>query len=287
MRATLIAWRPCPAPCSPSTPRRSCTARSTRCPRRSPARTACRSTRCSASRTSSSRRSRSTTRARSSCASARRRRRTGSSCTPATTPTAPRCPRSSSRQWADAPAYFGAFKWTVVHAPALEADDLLGSLAKLETDAGGTALLFTGDRDMFQCVSGDVAVLWPVGGKGEPEVIGPKEVDDRYGIAPEQVPDFIALRGDPSDGIPGAKGIGEKTARDLLRDHDDARRPHRGGGEAVHGPAAAHPRGPHRRRAGAARLPRDGDPAARSTSRARPTSRRTGRPRRPPPASAA
>jgi len=131
----------------------------------------------------------------------------------------PEMPEELVPQWADAPAYFGAFKWTVVHAPGLEADDLLGSLAKLETAAGGTALLFTGDRDMFQCVGDDVAVLWPVGGKGEPEVIGPKEVHDRYGIAPEQVPDFIALRGDPSDGIPGAKGIGEKTARDLLRDH--------------------------------------------------------------------
>jgi len=62
-------------------------------------------------------------------------------------------------------------------------------------------------------------VLWPVGGKGEPEVIGPAEVRSRYGVTPDQVPDFIALRGDPSDGIPGAKGIGEKTARDLLRDH--------------------------------------------------------------------
>jgi DNA polymerase-1 len=72
---------------------------------------------------------------------------------------------------------------------------------------------------MFQCVSDDIAVLWPVGGKGEPEVIGPAEVHERYGISPAQVPDFIALRGDPSDGIPGAKGIGEKTARDLLRDH--------------------------------------------------------------------
>ena len=132
----------------------------------------------------------------------------------------PEMPEELVPQWADAPAYFGAFKWTVVHAPGLEADDLLGSLARLETAAGGTALLFTGDRDMFQCVGDDVAVLWPVGGKGEPEVIGPKEVHDRYGIAPEQVPDFIALRGDPSDGIPGAKGIGEKTARDLLREFD-------------------------------------------------------------------
>jgi 5'-3' exonuclease len=131
----------------------------------------------------------------------------------------PEMPEELVPQWADAPAYFGAFKWSVLHAPRLEADDLLGSLATLEREAGGTALLFTGDRDMFQCVGERVAVLWPVGGKGEPEVIGPEEVQDRYGIAPEQVPDFIALRGDPSDGIPGAKGIGEKTARDLLRDH--------------------------------------------------------------------
>ena len=131
----------------------------------------------------------------------------------------PEMPEELVPQWEDAPAYFGAFRWSVVHAPKLEADDLLGSLATVETAAGGTALLYTGDRDMFQCVNDDVAVLWPVGGKGEPEVIGPAEVDKRYGIAPEQVPDFIALRGDPSDGIPGAKGIGEKTARDLLREH--------------------------------------------------------------------
>ncbi len=131
----------------------------------------------------------------------------------------PEMPEDLVPQWADAPAFFGAFAWIVLHAPGLEADDLLGTLAKLETAAGGSALLFTGDRDMFQCVGDDVAVLWPVGGKGEPEVIGPAEVQDRYGIDPEQVPDFIALRGDPSDGIPGAKGIGEKTARDLLRDH--------------------------------------------------------------------
>jgi 5'-3' exonuclease len=131
----------------------------------------------------------------------------------------PEMPEELVPQWEDAPAYFGAFRWSVVHAPKLEADDLLGSLARLETDAGGKALLYTGDRDMFQCVNDDVAVLWPVGGKGEPEVIGPAEVNDRYGIEPDQVPDFIALRGDPSDGIPGAKGIGEKTARDLLRDH--------------------------------------------------------------------
>jgi DNA polymerase-1 len=131
----------------------------------------------------------------------------------------PEMPEDLVPQWDDAPAFFEAFNWSVLRSPDLEADDLLGSLATVETAAGGEALLFTGDRDMFQCVGERVAVLWPVGGKGVPEVIGPDEVRSRYGVAPEQVPDFIALRGDPSDGLPGAKGIGEKTARDLLREH--------------------------------------------------------------------
>ena len=131
----------------------------------------------------------------------------------------PEMPDDLAPQWEDAPAFFEAFDWSVLRTPELEADDLLGSLATVEAAAGGQALLFTGDRDMFQCVGERVAVLWPVGGKGVPEVIGPDEVRSRYGVAPEQVPDFIALRGDPSDGLPGAKGIGEKTARDLLREH--------------------------------------------------------------------
>jgi 5'-3' exonuclease len=121
-------------------------------------------------------------------------------------------------QWADARAFFEAFGWIVLRHDTLEADDLLGALAEVEVAAGGQALLFTGDRDMFQCVGDSVTVLWPAG-KGETEPIGPDEVQKRYGVRPDQVPDFIALRGDPSDGLPGAKGIGEKTARDLLREH--------------------------------------------------------------------
>jgi len=115
--------------------------------------------------------------------------------------------------------FFGAFGWTIADHDSLEADDLLGSFAARESEAGGRALLLTGDRDMYQCASDSVSVLYVrTGGRGA-EVVGPAEVQARYGIVPEQVPDFIALRGDPSDGIPGAKGVGEKTAAELLRRH--------------------------------------------------------------------
>ncbi len=131
----------------------------------------------------------------------------------------PPMPDELERQWRDAPGFFAAFGWQSLSAGDLEADDLLGSLAEVETAAGGEALLFTGDRDMFQCVGDAVTVLFPRGGKDGPEVVDSAGVRERYGIEPGQVPDFIALRGDPSDGLPGAKGIGAKTARDLLREH--------------------------------------------------------------------
>jgi len=130
----------------------------------------------------------------------------------------PPVPDDLEPQWLDAAAFFEAFGWTVLGHDTLEADDLLGSLATIEAKAGSTAVLFTGDRDMFQCVNDAVSVLFP-GGKDGPTLIDEAGVRERYGIAPEQVPDFIALRGDPSDGIPGAKGIGEKTAREILRIH--------------------------------------------------------------------
>ncbi|MDP1848633.1 MAG: 5'-3' exonuclease [Solirubrobacteraceae bacterium] len=131
----------------------------------------------------------------------------------------PPMPPELERQWRDAAGFFGAFGWRSESVAELEADDLLGSLAQLETAAGGETLLFTGDRDMFQCVDDAVTVLFPRGGKDGPEVVDAPSVRERYGIEPAQVPDFIALRGDPSDGLPGAKGIGAKTARDLLRAH--------------------------------------------------------------------
>ena len=131
----------------------------------------------------------------------------------------PPMPDELAAQWEDAPAFFTAFGWTVHDADDLEADDLLGALAAAEEAAGGTALLFTGDRDMYQCATASTRILFPRGGKDGPELIDPDGVRERYGVDPEQVPDFIALRGDPSDGLPGAKGIGEKTAKDLLQEH--------------------------------------------------------------------
>ena len=131
----------------------------------------------------------------------------------------PEVPGGLAPQFADAPAFFGAFGWTVAVHDSLEADDLLGTYSRLEADAGGRALVLTGDRDMFQCASMAVTVLYVRTGARGAEEVGPEEVRRRYGVDPEQVPDFIALRGDPSDGIPGAKGIGEKTAAELLRQH--------------------------------------------------------------------
>jgi DNA polymerase-1 len=131
----------------------------------------------------------------------------------------PDVPEGLVPQFDDAPDFFEAFGWVVHWHDTLEADDLLGSYARREAESGGRALVMTGDRDMFQCATDRVTILYVrTGGRGA-EKVDPAEVRKRYGVPPELVPDFIALRGDPSDGIPGAKGIGEKTAADLLSRH--------------------------------------------------------------------
>ncbi len=131
----------------------------------------------------------------------------------------PPMPDELVHQWEDAPPFFAAFAWPSLHAGDLEADDLLGTLASLERDAGGTAVLFTGDRDMFQCVDSSVRVLFPA--KGGADDMGVDEVRAKAGVEPGQIPDLIALRGDPSDGIPGATGIGAKGAAELLGEYGD------------------------------------------------------------------
>lgn len=127
-------------------------------------------------------------------------------------------PSELATQWQRAPELLASFGWTVSDSEDLEADDVMGSLAALEAKAGGRALILSGDRDMFQCVNDRVAILELKKGSAPIEV-GPAQVRERYGIDPALVPDFIALRGDPSDGLPGAPGIGAKTAAELLNKH--------------------------------------------------------------------
>ncbi len=125
-------------------------------------------------------------------------------------------PEALRRQWDAAPGLFASLGWSVHGSEQLEADDVMYSFAQAEQERGGRALLVSGDRDMYAAVTGSVAVL-ELRKSGAREEIGPAEVRERYGVEPAQVADFIALRGDPSDGLPGAPGIGAKTAGELLR----------------------------------------------------------------------
>jgi DNA polymerase-1 len=127
-------------------------------------------------------------------------------------------PAELAAQWDRAPRLLASLGWTVSESPGLEADDVMFSFALAERERGGEALLLTGDRDLYGAVSDRVAVVDLRKGSEQLEV-GPEQVRERYGVDPEQVPDFIALRGDPSDGLPGAPGIGAKTAAELLRAH--------------------------------------------------------------------
>ena len=129
----------------------------------------------------------------------------------------PELPAKLADQFAAAPDFFGAFGWTVAGHDSLEADDVLAAFARREAAGGGRALIMTGDRDLFQCAGERVSVLYVRTGREGAEVVDAAEVERRYGVPPRLVPDFIALRGDPADGIPGAKGIGEKTAAALLQ----------------------------------------------------------------------
>jgi DNA polymerase I len=106
-------------------------------------------------------------------------------------------------------------------AAGYEADDFLAAAARSEEARGGDALVVTSDRDAFQLASPRITILQPARGVSELARIDPAGVRERYGVEPAQVPDFIALRGDPSDRLPGARGVGEKRAADLLREYGD------------------------------------------------------------------
>jgi len=119
-------------------------------------------------------------------------------------------------QLAVIPQFVTACGFANAKAGGYEADDFLGAAVAREEKRGGTALVASGDRDTFQLASERTTILYPVRA-GEMARIGPREVRERYGVDPGQVPDFIAIRGDPSDKLPGLPGVGATGAATLLR----------------------------------------------------------------------
>jgi DNA polymerase-1 len=114
------------------------------------------------------------------------------------------------------PDFVRAMGFAAAKHPGYEADDFLAAAAQTWP---GEVLVATSDRDAFQLVSERVTILQPAKGVSEITRIGPDGVRERYGIDPEQVPDLIALRGDPSDKLPGLPGVGAVGAADILRRH--------------------------------------------------------------------
>jgi exodeoxyribonuclease III len=114
------------------------------------------------------------------------------------------------------PQFVAACGFANAKAAGYEADDFLAAAVAAEERRGGSALVASGDRDTFQLASPSTTILYPVRA-GEVARIGPAEVRERYGVDPAQVPDFIALRGDPSDRLPGVAGLGAAGAARVLR----------------------------------------------------------------------
>jgi DNA polymerase I len=108
---------------------------------------------------------------------------------------------------------------TVLAEPGFEADDIIATLATQAEGEGYRVLVVTGDRDALQLVSDDVTVLYPIKGVSELTRFTPEAVANKYGLTPKQYPDFAALRGDPSDNLPGIPGVGEKTATKWIAEY--------------------------------------------------------------------
>jgi DNA polymerase-1 len=117
------------------------------------------------------------------------------------------------------PSLVEAFGFAYAKAPGYEADDFLAAAVAHEEARGGRTLVATSDRDAFQLASERTTILQPVRGVSELRRVGPADVRERYGVEPSQVADFIALRGDSADRIPGAAGVGEKKAAEILREY--------------------------------------------------------------------
>ncbi|WP_283607690.1 DNA polymerase I [Mycolicibacterium poriferae] len=113
----------------------------------------------------------------------------------------------------------GALGITVLAEPGFEADDVIATLATQAQGEGYRVLVVTGDRDSLQLVNDDITVLYPRKGVSELTRFTPEAVVEKYGLTPAQYPDFAALRGDPSDNLPGIPGVGEKTATKWIAEY--------------------------------------------------------------------
>lgn len=121
-------------------------------------------------------------------------------------------------------ALLGAFRVPVVAVDGYEADDVIGTLARREAEAGRQAVIVSGDKDFYQLIGPRVALLNPGrGGPGgvEEQWVDPTNAAERLGVPPQQVVDYLALVGDTSDNVPGVRGIGEKGAVQLLQEYGD------------------------------------------------------------------
>ncbi|MEV4422294.1 5'-3' exonuclease H3TH domain-containing protein [Patulibacter sp. NPDC049589] len=130
-------------------------------------------------------------------------------------------PDALRHRWSQAPGLCAAFGWAIRDGGALEADDVMATLAATRAAHGGDSVVVTADRDLMACVGERVVVRRPAGRGPGLVTVDVAGVQEALGVRPDQVTDLIALRGDPSDGIPGAPGIGAKTAARLLAAHGD------------------------------------------------------------------
>ena len=126
-----------------------------------------------------------------------------------------------SEQWPHMQPLVDAFGYTNVRVEGFEADDVIASLTRAAREQGIEVMVVTGDRDLFQLIEDGVKVMATSRGITETKIYDREAVVDRYGIPPELIPDFVGLKGDTSDNIPGVPGIGEKTAAQLLQEHGD------------------------------------------------------------------